>query len=73
MDECIDVPAEKVSSAPFKVGSNKQNNEVSAAEILLQTSRDCLKRFLQEVLHFLTSLVLTYYVYINELLALTEF
>lgn len=71
-DDCFDVPAEEEASEAFIDETEKQKQIVSAAEILLRIRRECSKRFLEEVLHFLHSLVLTSSDYINELPTLRE-
>lgn len=68
LDKCIYVQAEEVPGESFNVETNKQKNVVSSAEVLSRPSRQCSKRFLEEVLLSLHSSVLKFFYYINELL-----
>lgn len=73
LDDCTDVPAEKVADETFNVKIKKQNQVVSAAGILLCVGRECSTHFFGEALHFMHSSVLTSSEYIKDLWALKEF
>lgn len=72
LDDFTHVLAEKVASETFHVEMKEKNHVLSAAGILFRINRECLKRFSNEVLHFLYSSVLTSSEYTNELLTLIE-